>query len=192
VRSVLALLGERTARLGHDATKNVLRPPAVVGVDGPSGSGKSTLSEAICSVARSGSSGALRVHVLHTDELLDGWDGLDTMAPALVAQVLARLPERRVLQHRRYDWHAKRFGAPRPVPVCDLLVVEGVGAGDLAVAPWLDLLVWTDAEPELRRRRALARDGDDYAPWYEFWARQEAEHHRRQRTRERADLRFTT
>ena len=194
---MLTALDAGTDRLRAGAADE---PPAVVCVDGPSGSGKTTLAEAVCLLAvaqdaeRRGPSGRapLRTHVLHTDELLDGWDGLPTLAPALVQQVLSRLEERRVLQHRRFDWYEGRFGSPRPVPVCDLLVVEGVGAGDLAVAPWSDLLVWIEAEAAERKRRALLRDGRTYAPWFEFWSAQETGHHRRQRTRERADLRIST
>jgi uridine kinase len=162
-----------------------LHRPLVVCIDGPSGSGKSSLTEA---VARAATDRGLRTSVVQSDELLDGWGGLEAMPDALVSQVLSRLGERRVLQHRRYDWHSRHFSTPRRLDVADLYLVEGVGTGDRRLAPWTDLLVWVDADASLRRERALARDGDDYAPWFAAWARQEQTHHARERTHERADL----
>ena len=69
----------------------------------------------------------------------------------------------------------------------ELLVVEGVGCGARRCAPHLSVLAWLEAPDAARKARALARDGQAYAPHWDRWAAQEAEHHDRQKTRERSD-----
>ena len=67
-------------------------------------------------------------------------------------------------------------------------MLEGVGSGHPAYDHLGTVLVWVHAPPALRRARALARDGADYEPHWEAWARSEAEVLARDRTPERADL----
>ena len=73
--------------------------------------------------------------------------------------------------------------APTP-----LLVVEGVGSGAPVCADLVTLLVWVEAPHDLRLRRGLERDGDDFAPHWERWAVQEADLFARDLTRERAEV----
>jgi dephospho-CoA kinase len=54
------------------------------------------------------------------------------------------------------------------------------------------MLIWVDAPEEQRYRRAMARDGDAYAPHWARWAAQERAHFAADRTRERADVRLRT
>ena len=63
-----------------------------------------------------------------------------------------------------------------------------MGSGASVVRPFLSLLIWLEAPADVRRRRALARDGDTYAPFWEIWAAQEAEHFAAEGTRGVADL----
>jgi cytidylate kinase len=53
------------------------------------------------------------------------------------------------------------------------VVIEGCGAirrEGLAIAA---LRIWVDAPADVRRRRALERDGDTYSPHWQRWALQE-------------------
>ena len=50
------------------------------------------------------------------------------------------------------------------------------------------MIIWLDADPELRQQRALERDGEMFAPHWGSWAEQETELFEREQTRERADL----
>lgn len=175
VAQVLDHLARGPARLG---TARLLT------VDGPSGSGKSTLAGQVS--ARTGAA------VLPVDDLLDGWHGgVDAAVADLVRGVLAPLSQGRPGRYRRYDWHRGAFGGHVSVPPGDLLVVEGVGAGARALDPFRTTLVWLDAPVDLRRRRALARDGDSFAPYWDHWAEVEERHFTAERTPERADLRFS-
>jgi hypothetical protein len=68
------------------------------------------------------------------------------------------------------------------------VLLEGAGAGAGAAAPWLSGVVWVDADPPVRRSRALARAGDLYAPHWQRWAAQEEAYAARELLPARADL----
>lgn len=172
VEAVLGLVAAGPARLAGGR---------LLCVDGPAGSGKTTLAAAVADA--SGAS------VVHLDDLLDGWDGgLPAVVDALVHDVLEPLADGRPAAYHRYDWHAGRYAEWVPVPAAELLVVEGVASGSVRAASYAAALVWTEAAHDLRMRRGLDRDGKAFAPHWEAWARMEAEHFARERTRQRADL----
>lgn len=161
------------------------RPPTLgearlVCVDGPAGSGKTTLAHAI---SRRESTAV----VVHMDDLFEGWDGLPTV-DAQLTTLLPPLAEGRPGSYRRWDWHDSRWAELVEVDPAPLLVLEGVGSGSLAAAPFTTVLVWVEAPHDLRMRRGIERDGDAFAPQWEAWAAAEAEHFARHRTRERAHL----
>ncbi|GAB3624689.1 hypothetical protein GCM10027418_27740 [Mariniluteicoccus endophyticus] len=56
-----------------------------------------------------------------------------------------------------------------------------------ASAAYADCTVWLELDAAERKRRALARDGDAFAPWWDHWAAQEAEHWRTHDPRALAD-----
>jgi len=170
VETVLDLLAARPASLGDGR---------LLCVDGPAGSGKTTLATAVAATT-----GA---PVVHTDDLLAGWDGLPGL-PETLAALLAPLAEGRRGQAPRWDWAASRFDAHLTLHPAPLLVVEGVGAGALPAAGRATLLVWVEAPHDLRMRRGIERDGELFASQWERWAAAEAAHFADQRTRERADV----
>lgn len=171
--------------------EEVLARPALLGparllcLDGPSGSGKSTLAARVRSRARDR---AVPARLLHLDDLYEGWSGLGAVAARLAGEVLGPVAAGRTGHYRRWDWHAGAWAEEHAVEVTDLLVVEGVGAGTPLLDPWRSLLVWVTAPRELRRRRALERDGDGIARHWDAWSDDEAAVFARDRTPERADL----
>ncbi len=152
----------------------------VIGIDGRSGAGKTTLA------------GHLGVHlaapVVSLEDLYGGWDGLTAGIERLVAQVLTPLAAGRPARVPRFDWVSSVWLAPRMLVAGDLLVVEGVGCGARAAARFLSVLVWIEEPEDRRRARALARDGDTYAPHWDGWAAQEDDLLARERTWSRADV----
>jgi cytidylate kinase len=153
----------------------------VVAVDGPAGSGKTTLAAQLGERL----DGAL---VLNTDQLYHGWDGLAEGAQRLVDDVLRPLSEGLEAAVRPWNWLSSSEGERRSLPPCETLVVDGAGCGSRAAAPFLSMIIWLDANAELRQRRALERDGEMFAPHWESWAEQERALFEREQTRERADL----
>ncbi|MEZ0493005.1 dephospho-CoA kinase [Kineococcus sp. TBRC 1896] len=148
------------------ALARVAPPPAgppVLAVDGRSGTGKTDLAAVL---ARR--TGAV---VAHMDDLYPGWDGL-AAAVDLLGELLAQLRGGRVVRQPVWDWQRGTYAGTVTWPTSGLLVVEGVGAG---CAGGVDLLVELTADPAVRRARALARDGQAYAPHWGRWAAQEDE-----------------
>jgi uridine kinase len=162
----------------------------VVAVDGPAGSGKTTLA---ATVARAFAARDVVVSVLHMDDFYAGWDGLGPeLEPRLVGQVFEPLSGERPGRWQRYDWNAGAFGTWIDLPVPDVVVLEGCGAGARAYDRYRTLLVWVEAARETRIARGVDRDGEQVLPHWLAWMAREDEHFRLNRTRARADVRLQT
>ncbi len=153
----------------------------VVAIDGPAGSGKTTLAAQLAAQL----DGAT---VLNMDSLYPGWDGLAQGAERLVSDLLAPLAAGQPAVINSWDWIEGRPGAAVTLAATELLIVDGYGSGTRAAAPMLSLLIWMDGDPAERRRRAIARDGEMFAPQWERWAAQEQQLFAREQTSSRADL----
>lgn len=160
----------------------------LVCVDGPAGSGKTTTAARVAALVEQ--AGA-RVVVVHLDDLYDGWAGLGgTLWSRLASQVLEPLGDGTPGRFQRYDWAAGAFADWVDVPVPDVLVVEGCGAAARAVDAVASVRVWVGAPDDVRLARGLARDGAAERDHWTAWMAAERAHFRRDRTRERADVRL--
>jgi uridine kinase len=152
----------------------------VVAIDGRSGSGKTSLAAALRD--------QLRAPVVSLDDLYGGWDGLERGIDLLVATVLGPLAAGQAARVPRYDWVAGEWTAPAVIEPPDILIVEGVGAGARRAASFESLLVWLEVPTPVRKRRALGRDGETFAPYWDQWAAHEDLMLARERTPDRADI----
>lgn len=144
--------------------------PLILTLDGRSGAGKTRLAARLeAALLRGGRS----CTVVHLDDLYPGWSGLAAALPVLCRDVLRPLREGRPGRFTAWDWHAGAPGAVVEVPVRDVVLVEGVGAGAAPCRSPEDLVVWLDAPEGVRRQRALDRDGATFAPHWASWAQQE-------------------
>lgn len=164
-------------------------------IDGRSGSGKTRLAERVVSACAAAGRPA---QVLHVEALYPGWDGLAEGSEALAGAL-------RSGAYRVYDWIAGEFDARERIAPRAPLVIEGCGAitaanlaaarhwaagADVAGRGSADPLVrsvWLEVDAEVRKRRALARDGDVYTPHWDRWAAQEEALYARHRPWELAD-----
>jgi uridine kinase len=162
-----------------------LGPVRLVAVDGPAGAGKSTFAGRLARALRA--TGAT-VGEIHTDDLLDDWADIVAFWPRLDTGVLRPLRDNRPGSYRRYDWPAARFAESVPVPVPDVLVVEGVTSARAVIRPELTLSVFVTAPRELRLTRGLERDGAHLEPQWLRWLVDEDAHFAVDRTAEHADL----
>lgn len=144
--------------------------PVLVGVDGRSGVGKTDLALAAAELLVAAGHPA---HVVHLDALYPGWSGLAPALPRLCAEVVAPLLAGRPGRYRSWDWDADRPGPPVVVPLRPVVVVEGVGTLASPCASDFDVRLWLEAPAAVRRVRALARDGETFAPHWDHWAEQE-------------------
>ena len=151
-----ALLDARAAACGDSK---------VIAIDGPSGAGKTLFA------ARLGAT--LGAPVLHLEDVYPGWSGLAATPQLIVDGVLSRIAVGEIGSIPRWDWPGHRPADLIRVPPTPLLILEGVGSGALPCRPFLSLLIWLDAPTELRKERALSRDGEVYAPYWDMWAAQE-------------------
>ena len=136
--------------------------PAVT-IDGYSGSGKSTLAAALARLVNGW-------QVLHLDDWYPGWDGLEAGAD-IARRIAADLRAGRASSYEAWDWENGATGATIPVPLAPT-IIEGCGA--IEAEAEADLAIWiADPGEEERRNRALARDGQTYAPHWQRWARQD-------------------
>ncbi|BCB81941.1 hypothetical protein GCM10022251_52020 [Phytohabitans flavus] len=155
----------------------------LVAVDGPSGAGKTSFAAWLADAIGPGTP------VVHTDDLLDGWDDLVTFWPRLEAWVLAPLREGRAGRYRRYDWDAGRFSLKwTEVPAAPVVVLEGVTAARAKIRPELILSVFLTAPLVERIRRTDRRDGGTLSSYLVKWRRDEEAHFAADATAHHADL----
>ncbi|MEY2849904.1 MAG: hypothetical protein RI885_2571 [Actinomycetota bacterium] len=140
--------------------------PAIVAIDGRSGSGKTTVAESL--VGRWEGSVLLRL-----DDVYPGWDGLRRGSDLVRRNALEPLKAGRGGVWTQWDWAADVAGPEHPIPAASWLIVEGCGVLSRRARPLLDLAVWIELDAQTREARALARDGDLYAPHWDRWAAQE-------------------
>ena len=152
----------------------------IVAIDGRSGSGKTTLAAALRA--------ELDAPVISLEYLYGGWGGLEHGIDLLVTEVLEPLAKGRAARIPRYDWITDSWDEPTSLDPPDLLVVEGVGAGARRTARYASMVVWLESPLSVRIKRALERDGETFAPYWDQWAAQEEIMLARERTPERADL----
>ena len=154
-----ALVGERASSSFDEKSAKPGVP--VVTIDGYSGSGKSTLAAALARLVNGW-------QVLHLDDWYPGWDGLEAGAD-IARRIAADLRGGRASSYEAWDWENGTTGATIRVPLVPT-IIEGCGA----IEAEADLVIWiADPGEDERRNRALARDGQTYAPHWQRWARQD-------------------
>ena len=170
VQEISATLREAPARAGLTRA---------VAIDGRSGAGKTLLASQVRT--------RLGAPVVSLEDLYGGWDGLEHGIDLLVSEVLVPLADERAAWVPRYDWLTREWAEPVLLEPPDVLIVEGAGAGARRAAAFESLLVWFEVAPSVRKKRALDRDGETFAPYWDVWAAQEDAMLARERTPERAD-----
>lgn len=137
----------------------------VVLIDGPSGAGKSTLADELVA----GWPGPLRPTLVRLDDIYPGWQGLDAAIEHVTNHVLSPRHASSPAAWRRYDWALGEPTEWHPVDPEHPLIVEGCGALARANTGLSDIRIWLAADDRIRKRRALARDGETFGVHWDEW-----------------------
>ncbi|MGC9498976.1 uridine kinase family protein [Streptomyces sp. WG7] len=143
-------------------------PVRLIGVDGHAGSGKSTFTGRLATEL----GGA---PVLHLDDIASHGELFDWTG-RLLSQVIEPLRRGDTARYTPYDWRARSFGAPRPLPPAPVVLLEGVGAGREALRPHLAQLLWMELPREEAWARGRARDGAEQRAFWDGWIPAERRH----------------
>ncbi|WP_223690309.1 ATP-binding protein [Leifsonia poae] len=157
---------------------------AIVLIDGPSGAGKSSLADLLVADGPFPNEPTL----VRMDDLYPGWGGLDAASAALGVDLLAPFRAGEPGRWQRWDWVT---GSPADWSIVSPdrpLIVEGCGTLARGNAHSADLRIWLDADDELRKRRALARDGLAFETHWDQWQHDFERYLHREDPRRNADL----
>ena len=176
IAEALRVIGEAQPRCGD--TK-------VVAIDGPSSAGKTYFVAALVERIPS-------AYVLHMDDMYPGWDGLQQAVADLHDQILAPIARGEQAAYRQWDWEHGRYAGWQSLPATRLLLVDGVGSGAGRNADLESVLIWLEADRDVRFRRGIERDGESYLRHWERWAAHEEALFLADATRDRADLIMNT
>jgi len=159
--------------------------PVIIAIDGRSGAGKTTLAVELAARLRAHH----KVSLFHLEEIYPGWDGLAAGIERYVTTVLTPLSRGEAAAWTSWDWENHYDGDARVTLPAEIVIVEGVGAAAEAARPLIDAVVWAESPDDVRRTRALDRDGATFEPHWDRWAAQEEEWLGRDDVPRHADLR---
>jgi len=151
----------------------------LVVVDGRSGAGKSEW------VAQSDAFADFVVVSL--DDLYPGWDGLDAGHQRAYEHVILPWSRGEKVRVVSWDWAQGAPGAVIEIEPEANVVIEGCGALSTLTTAHATYRYWIEADSEVRKQRALERDGEMFAPYWTRWALQEDRFYSTHRSWELAD-----
>ncbi|MDQ1528938.1 MAG: hypothetical protein QOH77_728 [Actinomycetota bacterium] len=144
----------------------------VILIDGGSGSGKTELAAVLAP--------AIGAELVRLDDIYPGWDGLEAASQMVPGIIDAN-------RWRRWDWVAGEPAEWHDLDPHRPLVIEGCGSLSRANRALATFGIWVELDEPTRKARALARDGDAYAPHWDRWAAQERAFFERERPDRLAD-----
>ena len=154
-------------------------PRELVLVDGRSGAGKTQWA-----TQRATASGFF---LLSLDDIYPGWDGLDAGHWRVYREGILPWLRGEKAALPRWDWGAMAPGGTIEIPSTRSLIIEGCGALSSFTSPLATHRYWIEADADIRRRRALERDGEVFSTHWQRWALQEERFYAIHRSRDLAD-----
>jgi uridine kinase len=170
-----------------DLCKETAQP--IIAIDGPAGAGKTTLALDIkLALAQRYS-----ITEIHMDDLYDGWDNaLTSQLTEVLEYVVKSHKNSTPISLSTYNWHEGAFLPAAQLEKSELLILEGVGSGQMAIRDSLSALIWIDIEDSQGMARVLERDGKEIENQMKKWLATQAQHFRSEDTQNAADFVLTT
>ena len=170
-----------------DLCNGVTQP--IIAIDGPAGAGKTTLAHDIkLALAQKYS-----ITEIHMDDLYDGWD--NALTPHLtdvLIHVTNAHKKSAVISLSKYNWLEGVFNPALEIEKSELLILEGVGSGQVAIRDSLVALIWIDIEDSQGMARVLERDGLEIENQMRKWLTTQEQHFLAEGTQKAADFVLTT
>ena len=157
---------------------------SLIAIDGRAGAGKTTLAASFfddLSVDKT-------VEVIHMDDLYDGWDNaLSERLTQTLESIVKSHQSKVAFEIDIFNWQSMSFDSKRVIHPVDILILEGVGAGQKVVRDAGATLYWLDIDAEVGIQRVLNRDGNQIASQMKQWQIAQEIHFLRDKTRENAE-----
>lgn len=170
-----------------DLCKDSTQP--IIAIDGPAGAGKTTLAHDIALALAQHYS----VTEIHMDDLYAGWDNaLTSQLTDVLVQIVSTHKNSQPISISTYNWHEASFNPATELEKSELLILEGVGSGQVAIRDSLAALIWIDIEDLQGMARVLERDGKEIKGQMEKWLSTQEQHFRDEGTQNAADFVLTT
>ncbi len=170
-----------------DLCKDVSQP--IIAIDGPAGAGKTTLAHDVkLALAQRYS-----ITEIHMDDLYDGWDNaLTSQLTDVLTHLVSAHKVAKPISLSTYNWLAGEFNPASEIEKSELLILEGVGSGQMAIRDSLAALIWIDIEDSEGLARVLERDGNEIESQMKKGLSTQEQHFRDEGTQNAADFVLTT
>jgi len=157
---------------------------SLIAIDGRAGAGKTTLAASFyeeLSVDKT-------VAVIHMDDLYNGWENaLSERLTQTLESIVKSHQSKVAFEIDIFNWQSMSFDSKRVINPVDILILEGVGAGQKVVRDAGATLYWLDIDAEVGIQRVLNRDGNQIASQMKQWQIAQEIHFLRDKTRENAE-----
>jgi uridine kinase len=156
----------------------------LITIDGPAGAGKTTLAAKFFDEF----STTKTVTLIHMDDLYAGWESaLDFRLTSRLADILKSFATHSRFSIPVFNWATMSFDLSQTIQPSEILIIEGVGAGQKVVRDAGATVYWLDIEPEVGLARVLQRDGYEIESQMHQWQLDQDAHFLRDETRANAN-----
>jgi uridine kinase len=157
---------------------------SLIAIDGRAGAGKTTLAAHFLEELSIDKS----VEVIHMDDLYGGWENaLGERLTQRLESIVKAHQSKSAFEIDIFNWQSMSFDSKRLINPVDILILEGVGAGQKVVRDAGATLYWLDIDAEVGIQRVLKRDGNQIASQMKQWQIVQERHFLRDKTRENAE-----
>jgi len=156
---------------------------SLIAIDGRAGAGKTTLAAVLFADLSLKHS----VGVIHMDDLYEGWDNaLGKHLTQTLETIVKAHQLNKTFEIKIFNWESMKFDSTQKIEPVEILILEGVGAGQKVVREAGATLHWLDIDPDVGIARVLKRDGNQIAQQMKQWQIDQEMHFMSDKTRENA------
>lgn len=161
----------------------------LLAIDGPAGSGKTTLAAKLEYEHQLTST----VQVIHMDDLYDGWENaLSEDLTLKLSEIIKAHKAGENFNINRFNWNTMKFGEAELIHSTEVLILEGVGAGQKIVRDAGATTYWIEVAPEIGLQRVLDRDGHHLRELMLKWQKNQDAHFNADQTAKNCEIKLTS